>query len=154
MIRTEWMVLTSDIMTESCDNPGGSSKKANRELASDNHMKNSKGGMKNNNLAEIRELRTDSQNDEDKVMRVLTADTTIVSCDGSGGSCRGENQELVIGNKRYCNANGLINGRPDTSGGGLGCYENEETITDDSPDKGKTEDEMKKGMVVINARKL
>ncbi|CAG8688565.1 1294_t:CDS:2, partial [Acaulospora morrowiae] len=54
------MVLTGDIMTASCDDPGGPNKKANRELASDNHVKNSKEEMKNNNLAEIRELRTNS----------------------------------------------------------------------------------------------
>ncbi|CAG8539004.1 14042_t:CDS:2 [Acaulospora morrowiae] len=115
---------------------------------------NNKEGTKNNNLVEIRELRTDSQNYEDKVMRVLTTDTTIVSCDGSGGLCRRENQELVISDKRYCDANELTDGRPDANGGGLGCHENRGTITDDPPDKGKMENEMKRGTVVINVRKF
>ncbi|CAG8654009.1 16470_t:CDS:2 [Acaulospora morrowiae] len=54
------IVPTSNIMTTSCDDSEGPSKKTNQELASDNHVKNSKRGMKNNNLAGIRGLRTDS----------------------------------------------------------------------------------------------
>ncbi|CAG8732786.1 14992_t:CDS:2, partial [Acaulospora morrowiae] len=148
------MVSNSDIMTVNCDDSGGPSKKTNCELASNNHVKNSKGETKNNNLVKIRGLRTDFQFNKNEVMRVLTTNTMIVSCDDSGESCRRENQELVIGDKRYCDTNGLTDRKPDASEGGLGCHKDEKMIIDDPSDKGKTENEMKGETVIINARKL
>ncbi|CAG8675917.1 5361_t:CDS:2 [Acaulospora morrowiae] len=79
-------------------------------------------------------------------MLIPTSDITIASCDDLGGRSKKENRELKT--------DGLTDGRSDASGGGLGCHEDEGTITDDPPDEDKTEDEMKGGTVVINARKL
>ncbi|CAG8669181.1 13831_t:CDS:2, partial [Acaulospora morrowiae] len=61
---------------------------------------------------------------------------------------------LIIGDGKYGDIYELTDGRPDVSGGGWGCHEDGGTITDDPPDKDKTEDKMKRGIVVINARKL
>ncbi|CAG8713111.1 4504_t:CDS:2, partial [Acaulospora morrowiae] len=94
------------------------------------------------------------QDDEDEVVLVSTSVVTIVSCDDPGGLKKKVNRELTIGDGKYGDVHGLTDGRPDVSGGGLGCHEDGGTITDDSPDEGKMEDETKGGMVVMNARKL
>ncbi|CAG8517767.1 5334_t:CDS:2 [Acaulospora morrowiae] len=53
----------------------------------------------------------------------------------------------MMGTKKYGDAHGLTDGRPDASGGRLGCHEDGGTITDDPPDEAKTENKTKGGTV-------
>ncbi|CAG8629789.1 2428_t:CDS:1 [Acaulospora morrowiae] len=94
------------------------------------------------------------QDDRDEVVLVPTSVITIISCDDPGGHGKKTNRELMSSGTRHGDMDGLIDGRSDVSGGELGCHEDGRTITDDSPDKDKMEDEMKGGTVVMNARKL
>ncbi|CAG8495050.1 10441_t:CDS:2, partial [Acaulospora morrowiae] len=87
------------------------------------------------------------QDDEDKVVLIPTSVITIISCDDPGGLKKKVNRELTIGDRKYGDAHGLTDGRPDASGGGLGCHEDGGTITNDLADENKMEDEMKEGMV-------
>ncbi|CAG8699276.1 6818_t:CDS:2 [Acaulospora morrowiae] len=89
------------------------------------------------------------QDDGDEVVLVPIRVITIVSCDDPGGHGKKTNRKLVSSGVRHGNTDGLTDGRPDASGGGLGCHDDGGTITNDPPDEGKTEDETKGGMELM-----